>query len=285
MSLTAEQQAELDEYCDKYDAMLTEQAPFEDIEAIVHKVWEKMGLAAPKVHLVDTIMHAYKAISDEGLKDPSSFSSYFTIWFHSYAAMFEWAKNNGENIDEDELECFLAWTNCCPAILFDDDEVYVSRCVKSVSINEDNQLHNTEGPCLTFHDSTGEFAEECKIWYINGVQVTEQIVMDPKSQTMADILGEENEEVKRIRIEQYGWSEFLKEVDAKLLDQNEDAVAGTEEFLFEIDQDGTNLRALLCICPSTGKEFVLEVPPDTKDCQSAQVWLSGGLSSRVISAS
>ena len=106
--------------------------------------------------------------------------------------------------------------------------------------------------------------------------------MRPETQTIKEIRNEDNEEVKRIRIERYSWQKYLNEINATLIDERRNDIEGTREYLFKADDD---MRALLCACPSTHKEFVLEVPPETETCEDAQAWLSNGLSRRIISAS
>ena len=160
-------------------------------------------------------------------------------------------------------------------VLFDENVVYVSRRPVEVHLNDDGQLSNENGMACRFADDWG-------VWVINNVTLDEQIIMRPETQTVEQIRNENNEEVKRIRIERYGWRRYLEEINATLVDERRNDIEGTKEFLFQADDD---MRALLCMCPSTGKEFVLEVPPEVKTCREAQSWLSSGLSDRIISAS
>ena len=285
MAFTKKDEERLDTFCQKYNKLLTEQAPFEDIESIVHEVWNKLGYPSPRVILTDTPMHAYNIVREAGIKDPNKFNTYFAIWFNSYSAMFEWAKENGEDIPDDELDRFIKWTVCCPAIFYDDDEVYVSRSIKGLKVDENQRLHCEDGPAMELHDEHSELEEECNMWFINGVEVTKQIVMSPETQTIGDIAGEINEEIKRIRIDRYGWSRFLEEIDSIMIDENKNDIEGTKEYLFTADLGNTTIKAMLCICPSTGKEFVLEIDPSVETCEEAQSWLSNGLSKRIISAS
>ena len=44
-------------------------------------------------------------------------------------------------------------------------------------------------------------------------------------------------------------------------------------------------RVLVCACPSTAKVFVMNVPREIESCESAQNWLHGNRSVRVIGAS
>jgi hypothetical protein len=140
--------------------------------------------------------------------------------------------------------------------------------------NDAGRLHCEEGPALAYPDGW-------QIWAIGGVRIDEQIVMQPKSQTVDQIRGEKNEEVKRIRIDRFGWDHYLTGINATRIDRRRNDIEGTREALYRADGHSV----LVCACPSTAKVFSLEVPPATETCEQAQRYLSSGLSSRIISAS
>lgn len=127
---------------------------------------------------------------------------------------------------------------------------------------EQNRLHNEDGPAIEFRDGW-------KHWVIGGVTVDEQIVMRPETQTLAQIKGEDNAEVKRIRIERYGWDKYLKAVNAVLVEHSRNEVEQTDEAL--MDADG--MRVLICACPSTARVYAMEVPTTVTTCLAAQQWL------------
>jgi len=114
------------------------------------------------------------------------------------------------------------------------------------------------------------------------IAVDEQIVMRPESQTVDQIRSEQNEEVKRIRIERFTWERYLRESNAKRIHHRRNDIEGTLESLYETP-DGW--KTLVCACPSTAKVFALEVEPSIATCDAAQSYLSSGLSGRIISAS
>jgi hypothetical protein len=135
-------------------------------------------------------------------------------------------------------------------------------------------LHNTSGPAIVYPDGW-------EIYAIGGVRVDEQVVVRPETQTMDQIRKERNAEVKRIRIERYGWSRYLDEINAVVLDQRLNDIEVTREVLMRSPEGET---VLVCACPSTGKLFSLEVPPTISTCEEAQNFLSGGLSTRIVNA-
>ena len=140
--------------------------------------------------------------------------------------------------------------------------------------NEDGRLHNEAGMSVKYRDGWG-------VWSIGGVTVDEQIVMQPESQTVEQIGGEQNEEMKRIRIERFGWERYLGEVNANVIDTRRNDVEATTESLMRAD----GMTLLVCACPSTGRTYALEVEPAIETCETAQQWLRGGKKLNLIGAS
>ncbi len=139
----------------------------------------------------------------------------------------------------------------------------------------DGRLHCADGPSIAWADGL-------KSWHLNGVEVDEQIVMKPETQTTKQIQEEQNEEKKRIRIERFagmgtdlveGWRKYIKEVGAKEVDSNANDIENTKEKLL-VTSTGQTL--LICACPSTARVYSLEVPATVKKCEDAQKWLWNG---------
>ena len=135
-----------------------------------------------------------------------------------------------------------------------------------------NTCTTTAGPAVRFRDGWS-------IWAIDGVEVDEQVVLHPDTQSVQQIRRERNAEVKRIRIERYGWDRYLAEVGAEAIDRRRNDIEATRETLFRTpDRE----RILVCACPSTARVYALAVPWNVQSCERAQGWLSGGLAGRII---
>jgi len=150
---------------------------------------------------------------------------------------------------------------------------WISERHTTLARNERGQLHCDNGPALAYPDGW-------QLWRLRGVEVDEQIVMRPETQAVEQIRGEKNEEVKRLRIERFGWPKYLAGINAKRIHARRNDIEGTREALYSAD--GSSV--LVCACPSTAKVFALEVPPTITTCEQAQSYLSSGLSARIISA-
>ncbi len=133
------------------------------------------------------------------------------------------------------------------------------------TVNGRTRLHNDSGPAILWRDQTKE-------WFIHGVRVDRQIVMAPETQGIKEMSNEPNQEVKRIRIERYGWDLFLGQADAKVLDQRRNDIENTREVLCEFDGE----KFLLAHCTSTPRVYALRVPREVQTCDEAQIWLHSG---------
>ena len=138
----------------------------------------------------------------------------------------------------------------------------------------DGQLHNDLGPSVHYRDGLS-------VWSIRGVRVDEQIVMKPETQTIKQINGESNAEIKRIRIERYGWENYLRKTDARVLEERQNDIEATVESLMQAG----DMRVLVGACPSTGRVYAMEVDPSCDNCDAAKNYLQGGNKFNLIGAS
>lgn len=147
---------------------------------------------------------------------------------------------------------------------------------------EGREAHNDSGPAIVYPDGY-------KLWAIHGVTLppdrAEVIVMRPHEQTLEEICNEPNIEVKRIRIERFGWDNFLQKMGAKVVDMSSNVIENTEEALVECQMGSETVRVLIGACPSTARLYFMEVPPETKNCFDAQAYLSSGLNGNMAGAS
>lgn len=128
------------------------------------------------------------------------------------------------------------------------------------------QWHCEDGPVL-------EWPGGDKLYAIEGFFFDEQVVMHPETQTIEEMHAEENLEMRRIRIERYGWQNYIAKSDAKLIDKRRNDVdGGCYEALCDIPQ--LEARVFLCTCP-TGRVFNLLVPSTTESCEAARAYLVG----------
>lgn len=108
----------------------------------------------------------------------------------------------------------------------------------------------------------------------NGVNVTGQVAFHPETLTARQALGEENAELRRVMLERIGPERFVAEVQPEELDADTDA-GGPRRLLRVAIPEGEPLVALQVRDPSTGRQYLLRVPPQITTCRRAAAWIAG----------
>lgn len=146
----------------------------------------------------------------------------------------------------------------------------------TVCLNDENNLHNAEGPAVSWADGT-------RLWFNDGHQLDEcgkRIVMEPHKLNTAQILQIRNEETRRLAIEKYGWEKFIAEADCPVLDQRRNDVDNTIEMLVGPPRQTNDSTAnfgpnrMVLFCRSTGRQYFLSVPRNIASCAEAQEWMA-----------
>jgi hypothetical protein len=107
-----------------------------------------------------------------------------------------------------------------------------------------------------------------------GVGVDEQIVFRPETLTAQEVLTERNLERRRVMIERVGYDRLFQACNPQMVDQDRDP--GGERLLLRVPFPGDeDLVCLSVRCPSTGRGYILRVPPRTQTCRQAAAWLAG----------
>lgn len=106
------------------------------------------------------------------------------------------------------------------------------------------------------------------------VRVPARVIFEPETLTGAEVLAEPNAEVRRLMLERVGVERFIADVHATVRDADQDP--GGERKLLVVELPGD--EPLVCVtlkCPSTGRQYVVRVPPATKTCVEAVAWTAG----------
>jgi hypothetical protein len=107
-----------------------------------------------------------------------------------------------------------------------------------------------------------------------GVEIDSRIAFQPETITPQEVLDTANVELRRVLLERMGYEAFLQHTRAKILDRDRDP--GGERRLLHVPMK--NDEPLVCLavsCPSTGRQYMLRVPPSIRSCRQAAAWLAG----------
>jgi len=133
---------------------------------------------------------------------------------------------------------------------------------------QDGELHREDGPAI-INNNNNESS-----FFITGIRVDQQIVENPSSQTIQQITNEENIEVRRIRIERFGWENFLLQGECKIIAKGENDIEFTKEAIVKVGPNNFVQRFFLGACPSTGRIFAMELPENINTTKQARQYLS-----------
>jgi hypothetical protein len=111
-----------------------------------------------------------------------------------------------------------------------------------------------------------------------GAIVPPEVVFRPETLTPEQILNETNAELRRLMLERVGLDPVMRRAGAEILDSDQDP--GGDRRLVRVglrrrSGRGQDRCYLHCRCPSTGREYLLRVPPQTRTCCEAAAWLAG----------
>jgi hypothetical protein len=107
-----------------------------------------------------------------------------------------------------------------------------------------------------------------------GVPIDYRIAFQPGNIRVAEILVEPNSARRQVLLERFGLERFFIEANAQILDVDQDA--GGERKLLRVPIAGDeDLVCVLVHCPSTGRRYILRVPPTMKTCREAIAWTAG----------
>jgi hypothetical protein len=107
-----------------------------------------------------------------------------------------------------------------------------------------------------------------------GVRIDERIAFRPEEISPAEVLCEPNAERRRALLDRVGYERFLEAVRPDVLDTDSDP-GGARSLLRVALQEDEPLVCLVVQCPSTGRRYVLRVPPSVTSCRHAAAWIAG----------
>ncbi len=115
--------------------------------------------------------------------------------------------------------------------------------------------------------------KRCRLLW-RGIPIDERIAFHPTSITMEEILRERNVERRRVMLERVGMERFLEAVDHRVMHADIDS-GGDRRLLHFAFLDGEELLVLSVACPSSGRRYLIRVPPWMKNCHEAAAWVAG----------
>jgi hypothetical protein len=266
-NLTTEQEAFLPVFRQKYLDIASTGARInrDRLHDAVGRAYESLGYSRPELIICSSPMAAMKKINELSLSENKFVSDY--LWGTQDLYWIAWGKfaqEIGVVFDEDTLnkldimetistECEWWWPF--------ENVVVCSEKPLYVKWDDQGRMHGEGVPAVKYEDGYSLYS-----WH--GVSVPEEWITD-KAITAADALRWENMEQRRAACEILGWANILKELDAKVIDRDEDPTIGE---LLEVEIPDIGREKFLRVLCGTGREFAIPVPPNMKTALSANAW-------------
>ena len=209
---------------------------------------------------------------DQVMGEYEQFSSYGNVWDYGWVSFYDFFQRIGVEIKD----IFNDFKNLTKAGHYDMIQLKGFCIVSSLPIkifrNEDNRLHNPNGPAI-------EFSDGYKLYFINGRYLPSWIweKADKQEITRDMFLKEKNAEIKGGIYEVLGQKKMLdllgaKEVDKQIIrhrngDTETITLLKTNEKFAEIDNQP--FEWVKMFCPSTGTQYLQGVEPHHTDALEA----------------
>jgi hypothetical protein len=153
-------------------------------------------------------------------------------------------------------------------------------CVNLRSLPDDIRVHSWIEVAGSGIEALPKSLQSTQVLW-RGVRVSDRIAFNPETITVREILRETNLELRRVLLERVGMEWFCANARAQVVDC--DCDPGGERRLLRVVLDGGEDEDVVCLevrCPSTGRKYLLRVPPPTTSCAQAAAWLAGFNSAR-----
>lgn len=259
--LTDAQEAMMKVYCDKWIkiGMSTDRVDPAQAEKSVNLLYKCGGLNAPdKIVFANGPLHAKKILGDRSVIETCVYGSHEAAWLSFYDFM---QNEVGINL-KGKLDGLWAVAKTCGWVSCYDTLAIVQDRPVHIKMDEDNRLHCETGPAILYADGFSVYS-----WH--GVRVPSEWIENRSSLTPQVALTWDNIEQRRVACEILGWINILGELNAKIIDKDEDPHIGT---LLEVNIPEIGQEKFLKVLCGTGREFAIPVPPDMTTALGANAW-------------
>lgn len=268
-NLTDEQKALFSTYVDKWTKIGLSTDPIDVQESLsaLRQGYENVNIPFPeKYEVYDSPFQAIHFMKEKYGLDitPNDFiyGAHDSPWVSFYSYFDEVL-----NIDiHDKIDPFIRLAKSCGWVLLFDELVVLTKKPIHIKFDDQNRVHCADDYAIKYADDAG-----VAIWH--GQMIPSDWIFDKSTITPDILLHWENIEQRRCACEIIGWATVLKQLNAKVIDADEDPTIGK---LLEVDlPDAGTEKFLLAIDPNTGKEVGLPVPEEMKTALEANSWTYG----------
>ena len=279
--MTPEQEALLPKYRDEWFKIGTscEDADRPTAEAAIIEHYKRADKPAPRFVWVESPREALEHIAKDNY-DGNLEQARSEIWhaLHGqtsayWVAFYLFCRDVLGAVYErnDEFETWVALTKSAGWWWPYDEVCYVTERPREIHWEEvidperAPRLHNMSGPAVSFRDGY-------EVYCLRGIRVPRYYVMEPDKITVKEIEEQENQELRRLLIEQYGEGRYLEESGAVTVHQDDWGTLLRKEVA---DDEAIVMVRVLNSTPEPDgsiKTYYLRVPPTITTAHEGVAW-------------
>jgi hypothetical protein len=215
--------------------------------------------------------------------------SWGLYWLAFYEFPDKFIKPMFSDEDRKKMQAAIRVAKCLAGFVVYDGICFVSERPTKLTLDDQGRLHNETGPALEYFDGYYLYS-----WH--GTRIDNPDIIE-KPITIGQIEAEQNAEIKRIMMERFGWSNYLQESKAELIDQYIDQLGNPvklwkkelgenfEEPLVMIELVNSTIEGLyqpdgsfkpdLKDGQPYHKKYMFAVPPEIKSAKKAHLYHCG----------
>ena len=191
----------------------------------------------------------------------SSLTSDLSAWATCFRDVFN-LKIDKSTLDR--LDINEAIVKSCGWTWWHENVLAISDRPSIINRDAENRLHCENGPSIAYRDGWA-------LYHWHGVSIPKEWVTGQKP-TASQALSWSNIEQRRAAVEIVGWSNILKELDTKIIDESNDPEIGV---LLEATIPDSGAERFLKVMCGTKREFILSVPREMQTALEANAWTYG----------
>ena len=181
----------------------------------------------------------------------------------SRLAYFEFLNDIGELSGFETLYGNIELCKSAGWVMAYDDICFISERHDALHLDEAGLLHCGTGPALSYPDGFCVYE-----WH--GISYPSKWAFNKPS--AAQVLSWNNLEQRRVVCDMIGWPSILEQLNAVTISKDKNPEIGE---LMQAEIPGVGFEKFLRVTCSTGRKFVLTVPPEMKTARQANAWTWG----------
>ena len=230
-------------------------------DQVRNQVWDQVGAQVWNQVVAQVRNQCFETVK-EGVYNDGISSNW--AGFAAFATFFRDVCGCGDAQILERLAVNEALVKSCGWTWWHQNILVISDMPKAINRDVNGRLHCETGASIAYRDGWS-------LYHWHGISIPSEWVTGKKP-TAKEALTYKNIEQRRAAAEIVGWHNILHELNAKIIDEDQDPQVG---ILLEADIPDSGKEKFLKVRCETGREFVLPIPREVKTALEANLWTYG----------